>query len=401
MLSIQNEVLDQEPVSDWLFAHYGSLLQWAMDGAIQDKKINIGIGRDLSLAEVVEALPRLALAKEISLHVESYHLSMLHSVLAALPNIHHIGFLGHPYHDLLSDIEFPYLDLLESVSLNEVTLTALPSWLGRIPHLKRFTCVRVQLEDERFQMLNLESLESLYISEMDASIALAMMVHCPKLRRLHLSSQTLHTLPDTIQICNQLEFIYLSGSSITTLPESMVHLTQLQQIYLPDNAHLDLRQIFKVLATCPRLSKVVCDAPAANWFAMFPEKTFLPFANHATELKINSLDDLNQIMYFPNITKLTIFATHLKNISHQLGYLKHLKFLKIYRSDLLEALPDVFGTLNQLEIIELDYLKALKKLPPSFYKSKSIKIIRFYNSQRVLNIAKLRHIKTLTELSVD
>jgi Leucine-rich repeat (LRR) protein len=385
------------------YAGYPSELAWRLQGDLENKEISIGIGYDLSLWSVREQLEKLVRVQTIHLNIEMKHYDTdaLCQLLSDLPNIRHLGLSEQPRKGSLLTLELPYPEKIESISFANAELPQLPVWLNQLSNLKNFRCYQVVLEDNSFQHLKLEGVEQLYFRNMPAQMATDRMAQCPKLRHLVIADCGLTVLPEAIQNCKALEFMDLSDNPLTVLPEAFKQLTQLRDITLPKNQNLNIHQIFDILRHLPHLATIRSDAPLKNWLEALPKKVDLPFAKKATILEIACAADLKNLALFPNLTHLTIERTPSKTIAKEIGQLRALQFLKIHNSAVLETLPNVFEPLQQLETVELRTLSAFKKLPNSFYKSKTIKRLQFNENYCKLDFTLLKHNTHLQRLDYD
>ncbi|KAK5639087.1 hypothetical protein RI129_011579 [Pyrocoelia pectoralis] len=204
---------------------------------------------------------------------------------------------------------------------------------------------------------------------------------CHRLKVLHLSSNNLTKVPNSVTRLVCLKELYLNNCDIEFLPANFGRLNNLHILELRENHLSSLPKSLKQLSELRRLDV------SSNMFRHFPD--IIGTMTNLTELWMNdnfiseipeSIGNLLKLVHFDmscnrleslsnsiglclNMTLLLLSMNDLKELPNNIGKLVTLHTLKIDHN-LLESLPDSIGCLHNLEELDVQF-NNLKSFPHS------------------------------------
>lgn len=204
------------------------------------------------------------------------------------------------------------------------------------------------------------------------------------LKTLNLTNFQLAKLPDFISQMTNLESLNLEQNQLETLPEYLGDLPNLKELKLNNNPNFEVATLWKSLEE-GKFSKL--------------NKKNLPSID---------LKKKGENFFSPDIEDLTINLRDYTTFPMEIFSLKKLKrlYISFYDGENKEAniseLPDFFDQLESLEDLSINAINTIKNLPPSVYKSQTIKQIYCYGQPDLrMDFVGLSNMKSLESLNCN
>lgn len=140
------------------------------------------------------------------------------------------------YNDGVMPAEVGLLQHLETLSITDESLSALPPEIGWLSQLKGFVCITAKVKTLPAEIKDWTSLEELRIVSRDFVALPPEIGQLPNLERLVVNGgRNMHTLPSEMGDIKTLEYLRWSTASRTTrLPPSIVRLSNLESLILAE-----------------------------------------------------------------------------------------------------------------------------------------------------------------------
>lgn len=145
---------------------------------------------------------------------------------------------SHSYSDI-DDRPFPdgfwKLSNLESIHLEEVRITTIPSWIGEMKNLGKLKIEYCGLESIPDEIAQLTNLKELTLSESRIAQLPDNFGALQNLKELNLTRSQISQLPDSFGALKSLEKLVLKSNRIQSLPQSFAQLSNLQYLDISHN----------------------------------------------------------------------------------------------------------------------------------------------------------------------
>eukprot|EP01041_Mallomonas_annulata_P006376 gene6376-12890_t len=172
--------------------------------------------------------------------------------------------------------------------------------------------------------------------------------HCASLKKLKLSYNRLHNLPNELCTINCLEILNLNSNVLTILPESFGSLVQLKRLDLSNNRLVELPSS---IGNCKNLKYLNLHT---NEIIRLPFSIGNLIKLEYLDLSRNKLVDLPEdFQFLINLVHFDIGTNELSHFPHNMGHCTHISYMNA-RSNLLTFLPESFSELHNLEICYLN-----------------------------------------------
>ncbi|KAG0562812.1 hypothetical protein KC19_9G173000 [Ceratodon purpureus] len=275
---------------------------------------------------------------------------------------------------------FGELSNLEMLDLRECTeLYRLPESFGELSNLEMLDlreCTELRLLPDSFgrlRKLRQLNLERTWITSLPASFG-----ELSSLEVLNAEGcKMLHLLPDSLVGLRKLRDLNLEGSGITSLPASFGDLSSLEV--------LNLRGCKKLLllpGSLTGLKNVKNFGYSGSAFASLLETMgcLKDFEESSLSSKLNTLQNLLGIMKTRKELVLEDFA--IEALPESFGELGNLEVLNLRRCSNLRLLPDSFGGLSKLRDLNLEG-SGITSLPASFGELGSLEVLNLRGCQKL------------------
>lgn len=252
-------------------------------------------------------------------------------------------------------------NLVNELDIENNRLTALPTAIGKLRHLKV-----LKIQDNYLRTLDVTVLQNVgnwltdlhfsadYLSQWPSSWSIL-----SRLTNLQIDKIISRTLPNNTfnGLDHTLTDLTIYGSNLDSLPDAICTLRVLQSLTFGRNAHLTGVMPDSLASLCLQpMTSVKTIRFSSNDFRYFPN-LFFDFPNASS---ITVIDNPN-LLYVPselimsahNLTELNLERNNLSSVPHGIGKLHNLRNLNLQNNLIRVVDGDVFDNLNQLTSLTL------------------------------------------------
>jgi len=345
------------------------------------KSLDITRNKITSLPESIGKLTQLQ-----TLRLESNKLSFLPHSIGDLTLLQNLVLKDNQFENL--PISIGDLDSLQKLDLRDNLLITLPESFGKLSSLQELNLGRNNLTSLPESFGELKVLQDLNLRNNNLTTLPESFGNLKNLKIIYLMKNPMTSLPKSFGSLESLENLYLDDAKLTTLPESIGELKKINLIVIPGNL---LTLIPKPLIQLPTLTQFnIKNNPIER--NEVNKEVYLKLKENNVRVDTNTF----QKIHFLDVPEPEI--TVLDEISNQTDTLIRFKQGKNFTRDgieirlennrvvelclnlKLQTLPESFGELKKLQILELSY-NNLTSLPESFGNLKDLHTLLLNNNK--------------------
>lgn len=286
-----------------------------------------------------------------------------------------------------------------------------------------------QLSNEITKFKNLEEFSCTGCRTLDLNYLFTQLAQLPKLKNLNLSGGAYTFLPASIKNLTALKNLNLKDNNFKTLPDSLIALQQLRELNLEHNAYLYDDEVYDrlkymqvedlnfsasgLLGLNNKIGEVKSLKEldlSVNDIKVFPES--FKQLNNLQELNLSQNFNLDKekvvaaLALLPQLTELDLSQCLIENLPVDIGKLTALKKLNL-KANRLSALPITFGSLVNIEELDLGYLEMgtrmnkITDLGPGFGNLKKLKKLDLAGNSLTTLPDAFSNLTALTELNLN
>ncbi|CAM6102488.1 unnamed protein product [Calypogeia fissa] len=288
------------------------------------------------------------------------------------------------------------LSSLESLTLDCDNVETLPDSVGKLSSLQKLSMSVPLLETLPESIGQLHNLTELTLRRANKLTSLPDKIgQLVALQVLDIKADQLQTLPDSFSFLKSLQRLSIHSSKLESLPKCLGEQDQLTDLCL------DINSVQAVPGSVGTLCSLKELALSAKALKVLPGNLGQLSSLESLTLDCDNVETLpDSVGKLSSLQKLSMSVPLLESLPESIGQLHNLTELTLQRANKLTSLPDIFGQLVALRVLDIK-ADQLQTLPDSFSFLKSLQRLSIHSSKLESLPKCLGEQDQLTDLCLD